>query len=143
MKAVVFDRYGPPEVLQLRDVDAGASIGYGASFVAEGRMRIATIALGYADGYPRSLSNCGLATLAGRRVPVVGRVSMDLVCVDVTALDRDDVAVGDWATLIGDDVTLDELATLAGTISYELLTALGSRLERIYLDDDTKEGGRP
>ncbi len=130
-------------VLQLRDVDTGTSIGYGASFVAEGRMRIATIALGYADGYPRSLSNCGLAMIAGRRVPVVGRVSMDLVCVDVTALDRDEVAAGDWATLIGDDVTLDELATLAGTISYELLTSLGSRLQRIYLDGDTKQRGRP
>jgi alanine racemase len=130
-------------VLQLRDVDAGTSVGYGASFVAEGRMRIATLALGYADGYPRSLSNCGLATIAGRRVPVVGRVSMDLVCVDVTALGRDEVAVGDWATLIGDDVALDELATLAGTISYELLTALGTRLERIYLDGDTEQGGRP
>ena len=129
-------------VLQLRDVDAGASIGYGASFVAADSMRVATIALGYADGYPRSLSNCGLATIAGRRVPVVGRVSMDLVCADVSALGRDDVAVGDWATMIGDDVTLDELATLAGTISYELLTSLGGRMERLYFDDDKAQGGR-
>jgi alanine racemase len=129
-------------VLQIREIDAGSSVGYGASFVAEGRMRVATIALGYADGYPRSLGNCGVAVLAGRRVPVVGRVSMDLVCVDVTALDREAVAIGDWATMIGGDVSLDEVATLAGTISYELLTSLGRRHERIYLDEDSQQGGR-
>jgi alanine racemase len=122
-------------VLQLRDVAAGTSIGYGASFVAETGMRIATLAVGYADGYPRSLSNCGVAIVAGRRVPVVGRVSMDLICVDVTALGRDEVAIGDWATLVGEGIAIDELATLAGTISYEILTSLGSRPERVYLDD--------
>ena len=122
-------------ILQLRDIDAGTSIGYGASFVADGKMRVATVGIGYADGYLRSLSNCGVVEVAGQRTPVVGRISMDLVCLDVTALPRDVVSEGDWATMIGGSVTLEEVAALAGTISYELLTALGNRLERVYLED--------
>jgi alanine racemase len=122
-------------ILQLRRVDAGASVGYGASFVADRPMRIAVVGVGYADGYLRSLSNCGIAEVAGSRVPVVGRVSMDLICLDVSAVPEDSVAAGDWATLIGGNVTLEEVAALAGTINYEVLTALGARLERIYLDE--------
>jgi alanine racemase len=122
-------------VLQLRDVAAGRSIGYGASFTAEAPMRVAVVGIGYADGYLRSLSNCGIAEIAGRRVPVVGRVSMDLVCLDVTAVPRGAVAEGDWATMIGGAVALEEVAALAGTINYELLTALGPRLGRVYLEE--------
>jgi len=122
-------------ILQLRDIGRGVTIGYGAGFVAEGRMRVATLGIGYADGYLRSLSNCGIAEVAGRRVPVVGRVSMDLVCLDVSAVPRAEVHEGDWATLIGGGVTLEEVAALAGTINYELLTSIGNRIERIYLED--------
>jgi len=122
-------------ILQLRDIDAGSSIGYGASFVAKGKMRVATVGIGYADGYMRSLSNCGVVEVAGQRAPVVGRISMDLVCVDVTTLSRDAVSEGDWATMIGGSVSLEEVAALAGTIDYEILTTLGARLERIYLED--------
>lgn len=122
-------------ILQLRDIEPGASVGYGASAVADGSMRVATVAIGYADGYLRSFSNCGIAEVAGYRVPVVGRVSMDLVALDVTAVPRDSVAEGDWAVLVGGSVSLEEAATLAGTIGYELLTAMGERLERIYLKD--------
>ena len=122
-------------IVQLRDIAAGASVGYGASFVADSGMRLAVVGVGYADGYLRSLSNCGIAEVAGQRVPVVGRVSMDLVCLDVTAIKRDAVAEGDWATLIGGSVTLEEVAALAGTINYEVLTALGDRLERRYIGD--------
>jgi len=122
-------------ILQLRDIRAGTSIGYGASFVADTAMRVVTVGVGYADGYLRSLSNCGIAAVAGRRVPVVGRVSMDLSCLDVTGVPRDEVAEGDWATLIGGGISLEEVAALAGTINYELLTALGDRLERTYLED--------
>ena len=121
-------------VLQTRAIAAGQSIGYGASFIAPGAMRIAVVAIGYADGYLRSLSNRGIAVLAGQRVPIVGRVSMDLICLDITSLPPDAVAAGDFATLIGDGVSLEELATLAGTINYELLTALGTRLERVYIN---------
>jgi alanine racemase len=123
-------------ILQLRDIGAGTNIGYGASFVANSKMRVATVGIGYADGYLRSLSNCGIAEVAGQRVPVVGRISMDLVCLDVTALPRDAVTEGDWATMIGGSVPLDEVAALAGTISYELLTSIGARLERVYINEE-------
>lgn len=122
-------------ILELHDVGSGETVGYGASFVAESPRRIATVGIGYADGYHRSLGNRGVAEVAGVRVPVVGRVSMDLVCLDVGDLPRDAVAEGDWATMIGGGVTLEELAALAGTINYELLTSLGHRLERRYLGE--------
>lgn len=129
-------------ILQLKDIEPGTPIGYGASFVADAPMRVATVGVGYADGYLRSLSNCGIAEVAAHRVPVVGRVSMDLTCLDVSAVPRNDVAEGGWATLIGGRVPLEEVAALAGTINYELLTALGSRLERVYLEDGTGEEHR-
>lgn len=122
-------------ILQLRDIAEGTAVGYGASFVAGGTMRVATVGVGYADGYLRSLGNCGIAEIAGRRVPLVGRVSMDLICFDVTAIPRDQVAEGDWATLIGGGIALEEVAALAGTINYELLTSLGDRYERVYRDE--------
>lgn len=122
-------------ILQIREVAAGETIGYGASFVAEAAMRVAVVGIGYADGYLRSLGNRGVAEVAGERVPVVGRISMDLVCLDVSGVDRDGVRAGDWATMLGGSVTLEELADLAGTINYELLTALGARLAHTYRED--------
>ena len=121
-------------ILQIRAVEAGASIGYGATYTAGSAMRVAVVGIGYADGYHRSLSNCGIADVAGTRVPVVGRVSMDLVCLDVTAVPRERVTEGDWATMIGGAVSLEEVAALAGTINYELLTSLGRRLEHVYVN---------
>jgi alanine racemase len=121
-------------LLQLRDIRPGATVGYGATFAAAEATRIGTVAIGYADGYMRSLSNCGIAEVAGQRVPVVGRVSMDLITVDVTSVPRDSLTEGDWITLIGGSISLEEVATLAGTINYELLTALGHRLDRVYVD---------
>jgi alanine racemase len=123
-------------VLQLRDVDAAASIGYGATYVAESPARIAVLGIGYADGYPRCLGNRGVATIAGVEVPIVGRVSMDLLCVDVSAVDRSRVEVGQYAELFGTMLSIDDVAAAAGTISYELLTHLGSRLKRHYLGAD-------
>lgn len=119
-------------ILQIREIEPGTSVGYDATFVATRRTRLAVVGVGYADGYLRSLSNRGIAAVAGRRVPVAGRVSMDLTCLDITELERDAVAVGDWATLIGGEVPLDEVAVLAGTNAYEILTRLGRRLERRY-----------
>ncbi len=119
-------------ILQIREIDAGTSVGYDATFVARRRTRITVVGVGYADGYLRSLSNRGIAAVAGRRVPVAGRVSMDLTCLDITDLEPDAVATGDWATLIGGAVPLDEVAVLAGTNAYEILTRLGRRLERRY-----------
>ena len=120
-------------ILQLREIAAGTSVGYGASFVAAQPMRLAVVGIGYADGYQRSLGNRGVADVAGQRVPVVGRVSMDLICLDVTGI-AGSIAEGDWVTLIGGAVPLEEVAALAGTISYEILTSLGARLERRYVN---------
>jgi len=123
-------------ILQIREIEAGTSVGYDATFVARRRTRLAVVGVGYADGYLRSLSNRGIAAVAGQRVPVAGRVSMDLTCLDITDVGQNAVAVGDWATLIGGEVPLDEIAVLAGTNAYELLTRLGPRLERRYINED-------
>jgi len=121
-------------ILQLRDVERPETVGYGATYVASPPARLAVLGVGYADGYPRNLSNRGVAAVRGRRVPVVGRVSMDLVCVDVGALPRDDVRVGDAIELFGPTVGIDEVAAAAGTISYEILTGLGRRPAREYIE---------
>lgn len=122
-------------VLQLREVSDGAPVGYGARFHARGPARLATLGVGYADGYPRSLGNRGYGVVEGQRVPVVGRVSMDSLVIDITRLPADAVRRGDLVQLLGPDTNVDEIAELAGTISYEILTRLGPRLERVYTGD--------
>lgn len=119
-------------ILQVRAVRQGETIGYGATFTATRDMRIAVVALGYADGYLRALSNCGWGVLDGQRVPLVGRVSMDLTTFDVTDV-KAEVAPGAMITLLGGGVDIDALAHAAGTLGYELLTRLGPRLKRRYL----------
>jgi alanine racemase len=121
-------------VLQLREVlEPDVTIGYGATCHVRPPARIATVGVGYADGYLRSLGGHGIAVAAGCRVPVVGRVSMDLVTLDVSRVPPGTLAVGDYVDLIGGGVPLDEVARLAGTLSYELLVRLSSRAERLYL----------
>ena len=118
-------------VLQIREIPAGASVGYGASFVAARPSRIATIAVGYADGYLRSLSGLGVAAYRDIILPMVGRVSMDLITLDVT--DAPGIAPGDVLHLIGGAApSPDDLAARAGTIGYEILTSLGDRYRRAY-----------
>ena len=117
-------------VLQIRELGADAWVGYGATYRARAPARIATLGAGYADGYPRALGGRGFAVAAGRRVPVIGRVSMDLVTLDVSELAVGELAPGDYVDLIGGSVPLEEAAALAGTISYELLTGLAPRLVR-------------
>ena len=119
-------------VLQIRTVAPDATVGYGASWRADGARRIATVGAGYADGYPRALGNRGHAFAAGRPVPVVGRVSMDLTTLDVTGLPDGALAVGDGVDLLGGGVPLEAAAELAGTIGYEILTRLSTRLPRRY-----------
>jgi alanine racemase len=121
-------------VLQLRDIGEPQTVGYGATYLAAPPARLAVVGIGYADGYPRSLGNAGTVAINGRRVPVVGRVSMDLICVDVSALSRDHVRIGDLVELIGPTVGVDEVAAAAGTISYEILTGLGNRPARLYVE---------
>ncbi|MGG5811992.1 alanine racemase [Falsiroseomonas sp. CW058] len=119
------------EVLQLRDVPAGDTVGYGASWTAPGPRRIATVAAGYADGYLRALSGRSLGMLHGRAVPLVGRVSMDLTTFDVT--DVPQARPGNRLLLIGGEGnTPDDIAARCGTIGYEVMTALGRRYARSY-----------
>jgi alanine racemase len=118
------------EVLQVREVPAGDSVGYSRGFVAEAPTRIATCATGYADGVLRAYSPKGLVWIGGQLRPIVGRVSMDVCAVDVTGLD---VAVGDTAELFGAHRMLDDAASAAGTIAYELLTSVTARVPRDYV----------
>lgn len=119
-------------VLQVRSIDAGRGVGYGASFRARQPARIATIALGYADGFLRHLSGQGSVWFNGVRLPLAGRVSMDVSGVDITALPEDSLKPGDFVDVLGPDQSVDDLAAQAGTIGYEILTALGQRYHRIY-----------
>ncbi|MEI9995008.1 MAG: alanine racemase [Rhizomicrobium sp.] len=118
-------------VLQLRRIDRGDSVGYGATFRAKRPTVIATVALGYADGVMRAIGNRGTAALAGKRVPVVGRVSMDLMTLDVTdALPSVPQALE--AEFFGDTVSLEEVAKASDTVAYEILTSLTPRVPRHY-----------
>jgi alanine racemase len=118
-------------VLQVRDVPAGESIGYGATFTAERPLRAAILAAGYADGVLRSTSPAGAVWLAGGRRRLLGRVSMDLIAVDVT--DAPGVVAGDLAELFGPNLWIDEAAKAAGTLPYELLCRMAPRAERQWL----------
>jgi alanine racemase len=120
-------------VLQVRTIDHPESVGYGATHRVTGPTRIATIGCGYADGWLRSLSNRGSAFFGATRVPVVGRVSMDLITLDVTAVP--DLKVGDRVELMGPHLPVDEIADAAGTNGYEILTRLGARFTRVYRND--------
>ncbi|WP_341910808.1 alanine racemase [Ferrovibrio terrae] len=124
------------KILQVRSVDRGMTVGYGAGYIVEKPTQIATVAVGYADGLSRALSGRGSAIIKGRqghvRVPIAGRVSMDLITLDVSALAAEDCRPGTPVSLLGGGIDLDEQAALAGTIGYELLTQLGKRYRRIY-----------
>ncbi|HEX6441478.1 MAG TPA: alanine racemase [Stellaceae bacterium] len=120
------------KILQIREIDRGESVGYGAMHVMQAPGRIATVAVGYADGWLRSLSHRGCGHIAGIRVPLLGRVSMDLLTFDVSAIDSAMAYPGAMIELLGDSYGIDDAATDAGTIGYEILTALGSRYHRIY-----------
>lgn len=121
------------EIIQVRDVKAGDTIGYGAAYKASRAMRTATIAAGYADGIFRTAGNSAMAAINGTLVPYVGRVSMDLIALDISALDSASVKAGDVVELLGSTVSVDDLAQATGTIGYEVLTSLGSRYERRYI----------
>lgn len=132
MAAVVaLDAY----IMQLRQVPAGAGVGYGLTHRCTRPSRIATLSVGYADGWPRHLSGRGSAYIGGIRVPVIGRVSMDSMAIDVTDVPDHLLYPGAPVELIGPNQTIDAVATQAGTISYEILTRLGSRYARTYLPE--------
>ncbi|MEX2455530.1 MAG: alanine racemase [Rhodospirillaceae bacterium] len=120
------------KVIQVRVIDSESTVGYGATCRVRSGARLATVAVGYADGYFRTLSNNGHGYADGIRVPVVGRVSMDLVTFDISDTAPETVRPGSDIDLIGDRHTVDDLAEEAGTIGYEVLTALGQRYRREY-----------
>jgi len=121
------------KILQVRRIDTAQSVGYGATHQAPDGARIATISAGYADGLLRSLSNCGHGVLDEIKVPAVGRVSMDLMTFDVSNVPDSVAKPGAEIELIGRHWSADDMAADAGTIGYEVLTALGQRYHRSYL----------
>jgi alanine racemase len=126
------------KVLQIRDVDRGMTVGYGAAHSVERPGRIAIVSVGYADGYLRTLSresngsSGGYGFIGDIQIPVVGRVSMDLITLDVSAVPQAMVFPGAEVELMGGRLPLKQLAALAGTIEYEILTRLGPRVQRVY-----------
>ncbi len=119
-------------VVQVREVPAGDSIGYGRTYTADKPLRVAVFAMGYADGYPRCVSNRISVVVGGKVVPCIGRICMDMAWADVSGLD---VRRGDEVVIFGEGpVTADTLADAAGTISYEILCDVGKRVPRLYLD---------
>jgi alanine racemase len=124
-------------VVQLREIEVGDTVGYGAIWTARRPTRLAVVAVGYADGLPRAASASDAkpgaeAVVAGRPCPLAGRVSMDLLAVDVTDLPEDKPCRGDTVALLDDTIGVDDLASHAGTIAYEVLTSLGRRYHRVY-----------
>ena len=119
-------------VVQTRTVPAGTRVGYSGTHVTAGETRLATIAAGYADGLPRSLSGRGAVYCDGVRLPIVGRVSMDSITVDISALPEGRLTLGSRVEVLGPHQTLEDVARDAGTISYEILTGLGHRYDRHY-----------
>ncbi|MGB0632051.1 MAG: alanine racemase [Alphaproteobacteria bacterium] len=120
------------KILQIRVVDTESTVGYGATRTVPANSRLATVAAGYADGYLRSLSNSGYGYAAGVKVPVAGRVSMDLTVFDISDVPPDAIGPGDNIDLICDRQTVDDVADAAGTIGYEILTSLGARYAKSY-----------
>ncbi len=120
-------------LIQVRQIEAGSTVGYGATWRANGPRRIATVSVGYADGFPRSLGDGGSAFIGANEVPLVGIVSMDTATFDVSNVPPDMLQPGGLIELIGDRNPLDAVARRAGTIGYEILTRLGHRYHRRYI----------
>lgn len=129
LKPVVFLK---APIIQIRELAAGDTVGYNATFVASKPTRIAVAALGYGDGFPTSGSNRAEAEIHGARAPVAGRISMDLICLDVTSVNQS-VEVGDVAEFFGREISIFEAAKACRCIPYELLTGLGGRVDRRYV----------
>ena len=123
-------------VSMVKNIRCGETVGYGRSYTAKNDVKIATIPTGYADGYPRALSNKGHVLINGRYAPIVGKICMDQMMVDVS--DIDNVKVGDIAILIGDaegeSITADDIATPAGTIGHDIICGISKRVERLYIN---------
>ena len=124
-------------IIQTREIPAGTGVGYGSTWRSTQIARIATVAVGYADGWMRSLSNRGIAHIAGQEVPMVGNVSMDTITLDVSCVAAEHLQPGALVDLISATNTVDAVAAKAHTIGYEILTSLGARYERHYSDNQS------
>lgn len=128
-------------VVYVKNIDEGTQVSYGGTFVSDKTMRIATVSIGYGDGYPRNLSNKGYVLIRGEKAPIIGRVCMDQIMVDVS--DISDVARGDTVTLVGKDgnseITMDEFSSWANTINYESVCDIGKRVPRLYIKNGILE----
>lgn len=122
-------------VVFVKEVEEGVPVSYGGTYVTDKRMKIATIPVGYADGYPRSLSNVGYVLIHGKKAPILGRVCMDQFMVDVSEIDE--IRFGDRVTLIGTDgnetITVEDLSALSGRFNYEFVCDLGKRIPRVFV----------
>lgn len=121
------------KILQVREIDEAVTVGYGATYRASRPSRVAVLGAGYADGYLRSAGNRASVKIGGRPAPVIGRISMDLITADVTGFTDVELAAAAWADLVGPGYGVDDLARDSGTIGYEILTRLSSRLHRVYI----------
>lgn len=121
-------------VIYIKDIEKGTPVSYGGTYVAEKTTRVATVSIGYADGFPRSLSNKGIVLIKGQRYHVIGRVCMDQLMVDIEM--NDEISVGDVVTIVGRDgdeeITMDEFAALSDRINYEAVCDIGKRVPRVY-----------
>ena len=121
-------------VIYIKDIEKGTPVSYGGTYVAEKTTRVATVSIGYADGFPRSLSNKGIVLIKGKRYHVIGRVCMDQLMVDIEM--NDEISVGDVVTIVGRDgdeeITMDEFAALSDRINYEAVCDIGKRVPRVY-----------
>ncbi|MBY0281228.1 MAG: alanine racemase [Alphaproteobacteria bacterium] len=126
-------------ILQIQDVKANEYVGYNRTFQTKSPSKLATLAIGYADGVPWAISNQGgYVLIKGKKAPIVGRGSMDLISVDVTGIPN--ISVGDWANLLGNEITLDDWAKAARSSNYELLLKLGKRLRKVYATQNQQHG---
>lgn len=124
-------------VSMVKTIEKGDTVSYGMTFTAQGKMKLASVCIGYADGYPRRLSSKGYMLIKGQKAPIVGRVCMDQLMLDVTGIDG--VKIGDEVTVFGKsgdaELSVDEVAAAADTINYELICILGKRVPRVFLKD--------
>src|SRR6202043_3267348 len=135
-------------IVQIRTIDRGDTVGYGGTWTARRPTKLAIVSSGYADGYFRAASaNDGPrgaeVVVAGKRCPIAGRISMDLIAVDITDLPANAARRGHMVTLIGEGVTVDELAHHFGTIGYEVMTSLGQRYARVYKGGAASDATEP
>ncbi|MDC3091714.1 alanine racemase [Rickettsiales bacterium] len=122
-------------ILQIRNLEKEPikSIGYNSTYSVRSSLRIAVLGIGYADGYPRNLSNNGYGVFKGKKLPIVGNISMDYMTVDISCINNTEINVGDWVELIGEEITIQKVAKLSETIEYEILNNLGYRLQKDYI----------